>query len=105
MSEITREEVRAWLEDCASTMEAVAQLPWLKTPVPAMEASMFRLALAALEDAERVEWYEGQHTLHGAVECLYVVDGYHVSVTHDGDTVAQYHGDSVRSAFDRARGK
>lgn len=55
------------------------------------------------EDAERLDWYEREHTLHGAVECTYVVDGYHLALTYDGAIVAEFHGDSIRSVFDLAR--
>jgi hypothetical protein len=63
-------------------------------------------AIAELErDAERLDWYEQQHTLHGSLELLYVVDGYELSqMAEDGDTrVLQVYGESLRAAIDAAR--
>jgi hypothetical protein len=59
--------------------------------------------LAAVEkDTERLDWYEVQHGLHTAVEVLYVVDGYDLSLTYNGDSTAEFHGDTVRVAIDAA---
>lgn len=32
---------------------------------------------------KHIEWLESMHTLHGAVEILYVVDGYQIQRTYD----------------------
>ena len=34
---------------------------------------------------DKIEWLESMHTLHGAVEILYVVPGYQIQRTFDGD--------------------
>lgn len=34
-----------------------------------------------------IEWLESMHTLHGAVEILYVVDGYQIQRTYDDSDV------------------
>lgn len=36
-----------------------------------------------------IEWLEGMHTLHGAVEILYVVDGYQIQRTYDDSHVGE----------------
>ncbi|EJY0635054.1 hypothetical protein OE855_002595 [Salmonella enterica subsp. enterica serovar Schwarzengrund] len=47
---------------------------------------------------KHIEWLESMHTLHGAIEILYVVDGYQIQRTYDdveigvpikADTLAQ----------------
>lgn len=58
----------------------------------------------ACKDRERLDWYEEQHTLHGAVESLYVVNGYVVNVTHDGKPTGEHWGETLRAAIDQARG-
>lgn len=32
---------------------------------------------------KHIEWLESMHTLHGAIEILYVVDGYQIQRTYD----------------------
>ena len=53
-------------------------------------------------DGKRLDWLEEMHTLHKAVEFLYVVDGYNVTLTYDGNALAQYHGATLRDAIDAA---
>lgn len=54
-------------------------------------------------DTEIVDWLERQHTLHRAVEALYVVDGYEVTITHDGNRIAgPWHGETLRDAYSLA---
>lgn len=36
---------------------------------------------------DKIEWLESMHTLHGAVEILYVVSGYQIQRTFDDDEV------------------
>lgn len=51
-------------------------------------------------DTEIIEWLERQHTLHRAVDALYVVDGYDVSITFDGEPHAgPWHGETLREAY------
>lgn len=60
-------------------------------------------ALCAEKDATRLNWLEAKHTLHKAVEILYVVDGYEVTLTHDGDPFSgPFHGQDLRAAIDAA---
>jgi antibiotic biosynthesis monooxygenase (ABM) superfamily enzyme len=51
-------------------------------------------------DAEILDWLEQNHTLHHQVEILYVVDGYEVTITRDGDPIPslQWKGESLREA-------
>lgn len=60
----------------------------------------------ALTDKARLDWLQAQHTLHRAVEVLYVVDGYELTVTYDGNPITgyRYHGDTLRAAIDLAIG-
>ncbi len=56
------------------------------------------------EDAARLTWLEDMHTLHKAVEILYVVDGYHVQRTHDSNPIGpEFFGITLREAIDAAR--
>ena len=60
-----------------------------------------------MTDKERLDWLEANHTLHKAVEILYVVDGYEVTLMHeDGYTVLSpaFHGADLREAIDKAIG-
>lgn len=36
-----------------------------------------------------LQWLESMHTLHGAVEILYVVDGYQIQRTYDDSHVGE----------------
>jgi len=38
-------------------------------------------------DTQILDWLQRNHTLHRQVEALYVVDGYLVTITHDGETL------------------
>ena len=60
----------------------------------------------ARKDRERLDWYEQQHKLHGAVEVLYVyvVDEYELTITHDGNPVRYVRAPTLRAAIDQARG-
>ena len=49
-----------------------------------------------------IEWLEHVHTLHCAVESLYVVDGYEVSITWDGAPVHTFHAETLKEAYIRA---
>jgi hypothetical protein len=57
-----------------------------------------------LADAQRLNWYESQHTLHKNPELLYVVDGYEISMMEqDGQkVVAEFFGKSIRDCIDAA---
>jgi len=51
----------------------------------------------------RADWLQRMHTLHRAVEMLYVVDGYHVTLTWDGTPISSdYHGETLDAAIDKA---
>ena len=54
----------------------------------------------------QIEWLESMHTLHGAVEILYVVDGYQIQRTYDdsnvGDPIQEK---SLRECIDSAIAK
>lgn len=59
-----------------------------------------------VEEGLRLQWLEDQHTLHKSVEILYVVDGYEVQHTYDGDPVGPaFHGETLSAAIDTARAK
>jgi hypothetical protein len=55
-------------------------------------------------DAERLDWLEEQFGLHKEVEITYVVDGYEIEFTYDGNPTdgKRYHGETLRSAIDAA---
>lgn len=56
-----------------------------------------------MTDIELIDWLENNHTLHKAVEALYVVDGYEVSITHDGNTIkGPFKAKTLREAYIRA---
>lgn len=58
---------------------------------------------AVTTDAERLDWIEAQHTLHLAVEILYVVDGYELTLTYDGNPLTMLaKDDTLRAAIDIA---
>ena len=54
------------------------------------------------KDARRLDWLEKAHTLHYAVEFLYVIDGYMCRITYDGDVMRSYNGETLRTAIDAA---
>lgn len=88
MPEITREEVRAWLESTAR--------------LSSTDRRMARAALAALEDAERVEWLDT--ATHQDDVALWVRSNqWHVVLTGDAYDRG-FDGTSLRAAIDRARG-
>ena len=109
MTAPSEEQVRAQLTRLAflaSGWEDRACLLGNMTASEITESARAALALldAGRKDRERVDWMEQQHTLHGAVEMLYVVDGYTVNVTHDGNPTGEHWGETLRAAIDRARG-
>lgn len=55
------------------------------------------------EDKARLDWLEAHCTLHTYPEFLYVVDGYQVCVSRDGNPSPAYEGHDLRSAIDVAR--
>jgi len=57
-----------------------------------------------LVDAERWNWLEEQYGLHREVEITYVVDGYELEFTYDGNPTdgKKYHGETLREAIDKA---
>lgn len=57
---------------------------------------------ALRRDAERLDWYESQHTLHYWLELLYVVDGYELSRSRDGNIQWAVQADNLRAAIDAA---
>ena len=59
--------------------------------------------MSTATDADILDWLERNHTLHRAVEVLYVVDGYQVEITHDDSRVAgPWHGETLREAYSEA---
>ena len=51
----------------------------------------------------RIEWLESMHTLHGAVEILYVVSGYQIQRTFDDSDVGEpIAADTLAEAIDMA---
>lgn len=75
-----------------------AQQHMLKESVLASEVAELR------RDAERLDWLEVNHTLHKAMEILYVVDGYEVTPTYNGNhNDGPFHGETLREAIDAAR--
>lgn len=56
-----------------------------------------------MTDADIIEWLERNHTLHHAVEALYVVDGFEVTITYDGNPLAgPWHAETLRGAYLKA---
>lgn len=53
-------------------------------------------------DTEIVDWLERMHNLHTQVEALYVVDGYQVSLTWDGEPIHEFKGETLREAYSEA---
>lgn len=54
-------------------------------------------------DSQILEWLEDNHTLHKAVEALYVVDGYEVSITYDGNVIkGPFRAETLREAYIKA---
>ena len=113
MTPPTEDEVRAHLEREAATMERsaeTARMVRFDDSTHMRLAAIYRSALAMLDEArkdkERLDWYEQQHTLHGAVEVLYVyvVDGYELTITHYGNPVRYVRAPTLRAAIDQARG-
>lgn len=51
-------------------------------------------------DKARLDWLEEKQGLHEGVEFLYVVDGYECMITYDGNTIASFHGPTLRDAMD-----
>lgn len=41
-----------------------------------------------MNDAERLQWYEDQHTLHWALEVTYCVDSYTLEKVRDSGEIA-----------------
>lgn len=57
----------------------------------------------AAPTVDRLEWLESMHTLHGAVEILYVVDGYQLTQTYDDAAVGKpVRGATLEKAIDKA---
>lgn len=55
-------------------------------------------------DTEILDWLENQYGLHRELEITYVVDGYEVEFTYDGNPTdgKQYHGENLREALRKA---
>ena len=119
MTAPTEAEVRAWLLSELAESQRFIGMDMLAgkergNPDARREAhklsNMLRAALALLDEArkdrERLDWYEQQHKLHGAVEVLYVyvVDEYELTITHDGNPVRYVRAPTLRAAIDQARG-
>lgn len=57
-----------------------------------------------MTDGQMIDWLERMHTLHQQVEILYVVDGYEITVTHDGEPIfgQRWRGENLREALTKA---
>lgn len=55
-------------------------------------------------DTEILDWLERKHGLHTEIDITYVVVGYDVEVTYDGNQTDGkiYHGETLRSALQKA---
>lgn len=55
-------------------------------------------------DTEILNWLETQYGLHRELEITYVVDGYEVEFTYDGNPTdgKQHHGETLRDALRKA---
>lgn len=81
------ESLRAQLERLQ--LDALANFDW--------DAEM----TATRKDAGRLDWLQREHTLHKAVEFLYVVDGYQAQRTYDGCEIGEpCRGKTLREAID-----
>ena len=56
------------------------------------------------KDAAMLDWFEDQYGLHRGLEITYVVDGYDIEKTYDGNATdgKRHHGKSFREAIDAA---
>lgn len=56
-----------------------------------------------MTDARIIDWLERVSTLHQQVEILYVVDGYEVQLTYDGEPIfgQKWRGETLREAFEK----
>lgn len=69
-------------------------------------AKLYGTGTLTVRDAwpDHLEWLQRQHTLHKAVEFLYVVDGYQLTFTYDSEPVGDtYHGATIVDAIKAAR--
>lgn len=59
--------------------------------------------MKTITDKDRIQWLENMHTLHGAVEILYVVDGYQLTQTYDDSQIGEpVHSENLAGAIDKA---
>ena len=106
---MTREAARQWLRACVERYEERIALygvhsdPFTLEQVAGLrhEQDCARLALAALEDAERVEWI-AQTVALDDVEMWVRNDRWRVALQN---AVHMGSGDSLRAAIDEARGE
>lgn len=55
-------------------------------------------------DGELLDWLQDQFTLHRGVDVVYVVDGYRVALTRDGDAIGEpAYGATLREALWKAK--
>lgn len=55
-----------------------------------------------MDDSAILDWLEKWYTLHHTVEALYVVDGYEVSIMHDGNLkFGPFKGETLREAYSK----
>ena len=55
-----------------------------------------------MNDTQIIDWLENMHNLHTKVEAFYVVDGYVVSLTWDGEPLHEFKGETLREAYSTA---
>lgn len=64
---------------------------------------LWGVVMKIITDSDRIQWLEDMNTLHGAVEILYVVDGYQLMHTYDDSQVMrEVHGNTLAQAIDNA---
>ena len=102
MTPPTEDEVRMALMVLGNALGSEAQHLSIASAIATIETALDE----ARKDRERLDWYEQQHKLHGAVEVLYVyvVDEYELTITHDGNPVRYVRAPTLRAAIDQARG-
>ncbi len=61
-----------------------------------------KTAAELINDTQRLDWYENQHTLHYHLEVLYVVDGVVLTRLYDDTPKEKFEASNLREAIDLA---
>lgn len=107
-------ELAALAKSCGATVYVHRTNP--HEPAIAFSPAAWEKFAAALESPERVQvaqdsarldWLESNYGLHREAEITYVVDGFQIEFTYDGNTTDGkcYHGEDLRAAIDAARAR